>query len=1093
MRAFRMSRRRGATVSKALSTLTVAAVVSALLAVPAMSAPNGGSGGSAGGLDPALVRQDEGGRSTVVFGSGHYLTEPSNRPPEQVVLGFLRHHHDEFALTRQEVNTLQVTSELRTDHDGAHHLELDQVVNGIRVDGAGLVALVDAEGRLVLIGGRTGQLDTSGTTRLTAGRAIGLAAQRAGAGTDAGPEGSQTRARGRHTFPNPYARGLNDPSPVSAELVWHMAEDRSLQLAWRTEVEVSPQAWFTSLLDAESGEFLHHESLYHHAGPEGNVFTEEHPGVAGATQQIVPFTGVNGSWVDDEETSGNNVDAYRDRDDSDANDEYQPSNADQHFNFTFTDAWQDATDVADEGALDADQDPAITQLFYYTNHLHDWLWGFGFDEASGNFQVTNPSGDGVGGDPVLAEAQDGWDFGCVDDKDNDDPSDDEDIRCLNNANFGTTNTDGSTARMQMYMWVVGGDPSRDGSMDGDVVAHEYGHGVAERLLPNGLTNSVSQSGSLGEGWSDALSFLRWGDAVIGDYATSNTTTGVRSVAYDTSTRTYGSYSTSVTSPHFNGEIWATMLYDVREFLGLNTTTQLVIDGMRNTPNTPTPTFIDARDGILAADVTNNGGANQCAIWSAFAMNGLGANAVSNGLHASQTNNFDMPPECLPTADANGPYTTDEGTDVTLDGSGSAKGTDASAGAIVTYEWDLDDDGQFDDATGVAPDFTDVGQDGVFTVGLQVTDEFGNTDEDSTTVTVDNVAPTVTIDPIPAIDEHGTTTISGVVSDPGWEDVLTASIDFDDGAGPQPLAGALESVRPDATFTFSVDKQYGDDGSFEVEVVGFDDDTSSSSSATAVVANVDPTAAIDGSGKQTYDGVSAFVLEAGEDLTVPVDATDPGSDDLTATWDWGDGTTDSQTSLVNPPFADPPKSPSVQPRDVTLQATHAYADACLYDLGVEVVDDDGGSASDAAVVLVTGNAEMSRGSGWWLNQYRDKPPQQFTTAELECYLAIVNHFSLVFSEHKQAKTRSEGAEVLNSPAKAPDDVIFDQHALAAWLNFANGSVKLDTMVDTDGDGITDTTFGDAMLTAEMVRIDATSTTEEIKAQKDVVERIGTQSE
>ena len=220
------------------------------------------------------------------------------------------------------------------------------------------------------------------------------------------------------------------------------------------------------------------------------------------------------------------------------------------------------------------------------------------------------------------------------------------------------------------MWVTSGaNPSRDGSMDGDVIAHEYGHGVAERLLPNGLTNSISQSGSLGEGWSDSLSFLRWGDAVVGDYATSNTATGVRSVAYDTSTRSYGSYNTGVNSPHFNGEIWATMVYDVREALGLDTTTQLVIDGMRNTPNTPTPTFIDARDGILAADMTNNGGANRCAIWSAFASNGLGVNAVSNGLHAAQTNNFDMPPDCLPTADANGPYTTNEGIDITSTAAG----------------------------------------------------------------------------------------------------------------------------------------------------------------------------------------------------------------------------------------------------------------------------------------------------------------------------------------------------------------------------------------------------------------------------------------
>ena len=330
-------------------------------------------------------------------------------------------------------------------------------------------------------------LDTSGTTNLNAGRAIGLSAERGDAGTDQAPPGSQTTAKGPHEYPNPYADDVEDPTPVSAELVWHLRDDRSLRLAWRTEVETSSESWDTSLIDATTGKFLQHQSLYSHAGPEGNVYTTQHPGIAGAAQQIVPFTGVNGSWVSGDTTSGNNVNAYLDRDNTSMNDEYQPTKADQHFNYTFTDAWQNATDVADVAALDADQDPAITQLFYYVNDLHDWLWGYGFDEASGNFQQINHSGDGKGDDPVLAEAQDGWDFGCKNDKGTPDPGDDEEIRCLNNANFGTSPADGSPARMQMYMWVTSGaNPSRDGSMDGDVIAHEYGHGVAVRLLKDGF-------------------------------------------------------------------------------------------------------------------------------------------------------------------------------------------------------------------------------------------------------------------------------------------------------------------------------------------------------------------------------------------------------------------------------------------------------------------------------------------------------------------------------------------------------------------------------------------------------------------------------
>jgi len=454
---------------------------------------------------------------------------------------------------------------------------------------------------------------------------------------------------------------------------------------------------------------------------------------------------------------------------------------------------------------------------------------------------------------------------------------------------------------------------------------------------------------------------------------------------------------------------------------------------------------------------------------------------------------DIPAQCLPTADAGGPYVTPEGTDVSLDGTGSAAGSDPSAGAIATYEWDLDNDSAYDDATGANPTFSTVGQDGVFPIGLRVTDTFGNTATATSQVTVTNVAPTVSITAITAIDEGGTVTVSGTVTDPGWLDPLTATISFDDGASPVALAGTLENVRPNATLTFSVDHQYGDDGAFTVQVCAADDDTTGNcDSEVATVGNIDPTAVIDTSGEQVYDGVSAFILEAGENLTVPVGSVDPGSDDLTAKWAWGDGSSDTQTSLVNPPGTDPAKSPSNQPRDVDFSKTHAYVDACAYTLDVTVTDDDLGSAADSALVLITGNADVSKGHGWWLNQYRTKAPNDFTPAELQCYLDIVGALSMVFDEKTDASTRAKATKVLNSPAKSPANVIFDQQLLGAWLNFANGSVKLATPVDTDGNGSKDSTFGAAVFTAESVRINPASSSAQIKAQKDIIERVALQS-
>lgn len=54
--------------------------------------------------------------------------------------------------------------------------------------------------------------------------------------------------------------------------------------------------------------------------------------------------------------------------------------------------------------------------------------------------------------------------------------------------------------------------------------------------------------------------------------------------------------------------------------------QLVTDGMNLSPSNPN--FLQARNGILQADVVNNGGANQGELWTAFAKRGMGSSATS---------------------------------------------------------------------------------------------------------------------------------------------------------------------------------------------------------------------------------------------------------------------------------------------------------------------------------------------------------------------------------------------------------------------------------------------------------------------------------
>jgi len=80
---------------------------------------------------------------------------------------------------------------------------------------------------------------------------------------------------------------------------------------------------------------------------------------------------------------------------------------------------------------------------------HDIFFQYGFDEASGNFQVNNYTGQGLGNDSVIADTQDG--------------------SGINNANFGIS-PDGQSARMQMFLFngasgdnltITGGDVAGD--------------------------------------------------------------------------------------------------------------------------------------------------------------------------------------------------------------------------------------------------------------------------------------------------------------------------------------------------------------------------------------------------------------------------------------------------------------------------------------------------------------------------------------------------------------------------------------------------------------------------------------------------------
>jgi len=139
------------------------------------------------------------------------------------------------------------------------------------------------------------------------------------------------------------------------------------------------------------------------------------------------------------------------------------------------------------------------------------------------------------------------------------------------------------------------------------------------------------------------------------------------------------------------------------------------------------------------------------------------------------NNVNRPP----VANAGGPYAANEGDRVTLDASRSADpDTD---GSITRYEWDLNNDGVYGDATG-ATISTVFDDQGTYVVGLRVTDDKGAQATTTAQVAVRNVAPTVGAISAPTSPSAVGTTISvsATFADPGVLDTHTAVWDWNDG-------------------------------------------------------------------------------------------------------------------------------------------------------------------------------------------------------------------------------------------------------------------------------------------------------------------------
>ena len=596
------------------------------------------------------------------FGANLYrldgpLTGALSGDPETVARSFLNRRIGTFVASEANASGLALVSRYESRAAALTHLVFRPQFEGIPYFDSGIQVHVDSEGRIWRVNqSHPATRPLQRTTPPNAPAAIISALAVLSPETE-----PRLRRIGPETGPARQVAFHEDSlaEPIRASLVW-FPSPRGAVLAWQLYLYLGADRAYLVVAGAEREEILFSRNLAHSSSPQGRVFRAPdvaHPGEGAQTGQ--PLTGwpsaegpcpsgvypaqfrsgplLNRCWVEATETKGNNVDACLDLDANNLCDG-RATDSNAHFLFTFTNSYNSANNPApDRGA-------ALTNAFYWTNALHDWLYGLGFDEAAGNFQNDNYGRGGAAADALKLDVQDAG--------------------APNNAYF-TTPPDGIAPRMQLGLFA---GPRRDSAFDGDVITHEYAHGLTNRLIGGPLSVIGLyrwHSGALAEGWSDAYAATFTNHPVIGEYVTGNPFTGVRSVAYNTSPYTFGQFGTlfskaipgaslvlNLPQSHRDGEIWATVLWQLRQALGQAAFENVLTTGLTLTPNRPS--MLDARDAILQAALSLGiGGPNACGPWTVFAARGFGASAALNPKQNEQPNDtalsvyeaFDLPPAC----------------------------------------------------------------------------------------------------------------------------------------------------------------------------------------------------------------------------------------------------------------------------------------------------------------------------------------------------------------------------------------------------------------------------------------------------------------
>ena len=395
-------------------------------------------------------------------------------PPLDIANNYVRSNLDQWGLTIGDVQDMAVSSITYDESTGISRVYLNQHLNGIPVYNAIINVNITKEGKVFYVGNRFEARLAENVNTTIPIISASQAVEKLAAHLELAVEDVQLiKQTGQNEFL--FAKGNLATDDIKVALSYQPT-DENVRLAWDvTFFPVNSSDMWNTRIDATTGKVLNETNwtVYCKVDDKSFARTGQHncsnhdhsfgtagtsaAALAGASYNVWPIpveSPIHGArelvkdphdldaspygWHDVNGvagpeytiTRGNNVHAYQDSLGQNASVGDEPDGGmNLLFDFPFDPADEPFTYV----------DAAVVNLFYFNNIMHDWAWHYGFDEAAGNFQFSNYTGQGLDGDFVNAEAQDGSD--------------------TNNANFATP-PDGSNPRMQMFRWNIVGSAFR---------------------------------------------------------------------------------------------------------------------------------------------------------------------------------------------------------------------------------------------------------------------------------------------------------------------------------------------------------------------------------------------------------------------------------------------------------------------------------------------------------------------------------------------------------------------------------------------------------------------------------------------------------